>query len=475
MTNGRKSSRVLVVDDELIQRKVAVRQLEKLGFDSDAVETAAEALELLQKKDFDVVLLDVQMTDMSGLEALPLIRKLQDAPEVIMLTLDKSLESGIAAMRGGAYDYLTKPAEAGALEIAVTRAAEHRRLVRQNSTLRDFVEGKTKQIDAVPTFSAKTLMMREITAQADAVARLNSTVLITGESGTGKDVLARYIHSRSARSKTAMVSVNCGALPETLFESEIFGYEKGAFSGANQTKHGLIEVADGTTLFLDEIGELPIALQVKFLRFLESGEFRRVGATRALFSDTRLIAATNQDLPKAIKENRFRADLYYRLNVIHLHLPPLRERPDDLPVLIDEFLSFYRSQFRKPDLNLSEAARCKLENYDYPGNIRELKNTLERAAALTTGDTIEDEQIIFFDTASRTSSSSLHDAINNMISPSNSFDLPFSSDREIVGLNEIERQYILSVLNYTNGNRERASALLGISERTLYRRLRDYE
>lgn len=317
--------------------------------------------------------------------------------------------------------------------------------------------------------------MRRISEQAEIVARLNSTVLITGESGTGKDVLARYIHNHSARARAAMVSVNCGALPETLFESEVFGYEKGAFSGANQTKHGLIEVADGSTLFLDEIGEMPLNLQVKLLRFLENGEFRRVGATRDLFSDTRLIAATNQDLAAAMRENRFRSDLYYRLNVIHLHLPPLRERTADLPVLINEFLDLYRRQFHKPNLDLSAGARRKLESYEYPGNIRELKNIIERAAALALQDTIEEKQIFF---------PKLNPAVNNAPpNPSNNsfadleknLSAPFSSDREIVALDDLERRYILAVLNYTGGNRERASSLLGISERTLYRRLRDYQ
>ena len=467
--------RVLVVDDELLQRKFVTHQLLQLGFAAEAAENAAVALQILQTTDFDVVLLDVQMPDVSGLEALPLIKKLEDAPEVVMLTLDVSRESGIAAIRAGAYDYLIKPALPDALEVVVKKAAEKRRLVRQNSTLQDYVKNRTEPTKTVAEPVQASPAMRQISEQAETVAPLNSTVLITGESGTGKDVLARYIHSRSERSASAMVSVNCGAMPENLFESEFFGYEKGAFSGANQTKRGLIEVADGSTLFLDEIGEMPSGLQVKLLRFLESGEFRRVGGTRNLFADTRLIAATNQDLQTAIRENRFRSDLYYRLNVIELHIPPLRTRRADVSALIDFYLDFYRRQFRKPSLNFSVEARVKLENYDFPGNVRELKNIIERAAALSAGDRIESDQI-YFQKYSASPAKPKFSSNGKMETPpdlSSVFEV--SAENSIVKLDDLERRYILSILALTKGNRERAADLLGISERTLYRRLRDYE
>ncbi len=395
MSENQQSPRVLVIDDEMLQRKIVSRQLLELGFISETADTAGKALELLQSRDFDVVLLDIQMSELSGLEVLPLIKKLEDAPEVIMLTLDKSLESGVAAMRAGAYDYLTKPATLSELEITVNKAYEKRRLIRKNKTLSDFVESKTGRADNQLQPVLTSPAMRSLVEQADAVAGLNSTVLITGESGTGKDVLARYIHRKSRRAKASMVSVNCGAMPESLFESEFFGYERGAFTGAAQTKRGLIEVADGSTLFLDEIGEMPPALQVKLLRFLENGEFRRIGSTRDLFSDARLIAATNQELTEAIRENRFRSDLFYRLNVISLHLPPLRERREDITALIRYFLDFYRLRFRKPNLHFSESARQMLESYDFPGNVRELKNIIERASILAADDAIEIEHLHF--------------------------------------------------------------------------------
>ncbi|MEZ5427068.1 MAG: sigma-54 dependent transcriptional regulator [Pyrinomonadaceae bacterium] len=464
--------RVLVIDDELLQRKFVSRQLEQLKFTFETATSAADGLEALRKKDFDVVLLDVQMPEMSGLEAIPLIKQLEDSPEVIMLTLDKSLESGLTAMRSGAYDYLTKPASIEELEITIKRAAEKHRLIRQNTSLRDFVENNSSPEEKIAFLLPENARMKKIYEQAGSVSGLNSTILITGESGTGKDVLARFIHNRSSRAKNAMVTVNCGATPETLFESEFFGYEKGAFSGATQTKHGLIEVADGSTLFLDEIGEMPPPLQVKLLRFLESGEFRRVGGTRDLFSDARLIAATNTDLSLAVKENRFREDLFYRLNVIQLHLPPLQERVEDLPSLIEGFLELFRRKFGKPDLDLTPEARRKLLNYDYPGNIRELKNCIERAAALAPEDVIEAGQIFFSEneTAGRFSPTTEEEIFSRTVP---SADL--TAEERIIPLEELERQYIDKILKLTQGNRGRAARLLGISERTLYRRLRDYE
>ncbi len=465
--------RVLIVDDELLQLKIVSEQLSKLGFVLETAENARAGLQILQSKDFDVVLLDVQMPEINGLEALALIKKLEDAPEVIMLTLDDSLESGISAMRSGAYDYLVKPASVAALEVSIGKAAEKRRLVRRNFSLRDFVKRKNDRADWETLPVQASAAMRQITEQAEAVAQLNSTVLITGESGTGKDVLARFIHYRSQRAASAMVSINCGAMPETLFESEFFGYEKGAFTGATATKRGLMEAADGSTLFLDEIGELPPALQVKLLRFLESGQFRRVGSLRDLYSDTRVIAATNRDLTSAIREDRFRADLFYRLNVIELHIPPLRDRPEDLSVLIDDFLELFRVQFAKPNLQLTATARQKLLEYHYPGNIRELKNIVERAAALTSGETIE-EAHIFFQTAPSADESALKNPDENF-SPINIVNFDLLDGKLIIRLEELERRYILSILGFSEGNRERAAALLGISERTLYRRLRDYE
>ena len=467
--------RVLAVDDELLQLKIVSQRLLSLGFLVDTTQNSDEAVEILRAKEFDVVLLDVQMPGAGGFEILDLIRKLEDPPEVIMHTLDDSLESGIAAMRAGAYDYVIKPASPEALETTITKAAEKRRLERQNSNLRDFVKSKAEGTGSVTLPVQASAAMREITRQADSVAPLSSTILITGESGTGKDVLARYIHITGSRGGSPMISVNCGAMPETLFESEFFGYEKGAFTGADATKRGLLEAADGSTLFLDEIGEMPLTLQVKLLRFLESGWFRRVGGTRDLFADARIISATNRDLTEAVRDGTFRADLYYRLNVIELNVPPLRDRDDDLAALIDYFLDIYRAQFQRPELSFTDVARQKLTAYQYPGNIRELKNIVERAAALATGNKIEDGQIVFpHGEATRKDILTPDNPVNDVIA-AGPVDFYLSSGAKITTLEDLERRYIHTVLAFAKNNRERAANLLGISERTLYRRLRDSE
>ena len=302
--------------------------------------------------------------------------------------------------------------------------------------------------------------MRGVVELAESASRLDSTVIITGESGTGKDVLARFIHARSARSASPLITVNCGAMPETLFESEFFGHEKGAFTGASALKRGLIEAADGSTLFLDEVGDLPLPVQVKLLHFLEQGRFRRVGSTRDQAVDVRVLAATNRHLPRDVRDGRFRADLFYRLNVVSLHILPLRERPADVPALIDYYLTLYRQRFNRPALALSAEARQRLENYSWPGNVRELRNSLERAIALSTSDTIEAGQLMLQGEA--------NDAAGEASQP-------LAVGASPPTLYELERQHILRVLAEAGGNRERAAAILGISARTLYRKLREYE
>src|SRR5215210_756910 len=325
--------RVLVVDDNKMFRDLVTDQLNDLNIEATSVGSGEGALLSLRSTDCDVVLLDIKMSGLSGLDVLRQIRQMEDAPEVIMLTADTSLSTGIEAMRG-------------------------------------------------------------VVELAESAARLDSTIIITGESGTGKDVLARFIHARSARERSPLITVNCGAMPESLFESEFFGHEKGAFTGASNLKRGLIEAADGSTLFLDEVGEMPLSVQVKLLHFLEQGRFRRVGSTRDQTVDVRVIAATNRHLPQDVRDGRFRADLFYRLNVVSLHILPLRERPDDIPALIEYFLTLYRQRFNRPALSLSENALQRLQTFSWPGNIRELRNCLERAIALSPTDTIEAGQLM---------------------------------------------------------------------------------
>jgi DNA-binding NtrC family response regulator len=447
--------RVLVVDDDSVLRKLISDQVARMGFDSTPAQSGEEALESLARSDFDVMLLDIRMPGLSGLDTLREVRKLEDAPEVIMLTADTSLGTGIEAMRLGAYDYLTKPAMLDEIEAVVRKADEKRRLVRQNASLRDAVRPPLEE--ALGALVYKSKAMEGLVALAETAARADSTVVLTGESGTGKDVLARFIHARSLRADTPMIAVNCAALPETLFESEFFGHERGAFTGATSTKRGLIEAADSSTLFLDEVGEMPLQTQVKLLRFLEEGRFRRVGSTRDREADVRVVAATNRNLADDVTAGRFRADLFYRLNVISLHVPPLRHRREDIPALVEHFLALFRERFNRPALDLSAEARTRLGAHDWPGNVRELRNTLERAAALADSDRLEVDQILPPPSAPGATGA------------------PADAPSAPMTLDQLERQHILRILEDSAGNRERAAAVLGISARTLYRKLREYE
>jgi two-component system response regulator AtoC len=454
---------VLVVDDDNLLRKLVAEQLSRSDFEAVPAASAQEALARLRDADYDIVLLDIMMPDMSGLDTLREIRKLEDPPEVVMLTADTSLSTGIEAMRHGAYDYLTKPATLDEMEAVLRKADEKRRLVKQNASLRSVSPPSSNGEEILPIISENS-SMAAVVAQAETAARSDSTILLTGESGSGKDVLARFIHSKSTRSATPMISVNCGALPDSLFESEFFGHERGAFTGASSLRRGLLEAADGSSLFLDEIGDMPLLMQVKVLHFLERGRFRRVGSTRDQNADVRIIAATNRNLPVEVERQRFRADLFYRLNVVSLQVPPLRERPEDVPRLIDYFLEIYRQRFNRPQLDVSADARKQLLTYSWPGNVRELRNCLERAAAISLTDKIEAEQIPFL--AAQQSGIGAGSAAQAAAAA------PEAPPRS---LEEVEREHIVSVLDQTDGNRERAAAILGISSRTLYRKLREYE
>lgn len=454
--------RVLVVDDNKMFRDLVTDQLNDLNMEATSMASGEEALLSLRATDCDVVLLDIKMTGISGLDVLRQIRQMEDAPEVIMLTADTSLSTGIEAMRLGAYDYLTKPATLDEMEAVIRKADEKSRLVRQNASLRSVVRQPTAIEDEAPAIIYRSDEMRGVVELAESAARLDSTVIITGESGTGKDVLARFIHARSARERSPLITVNCGAMPESLFESEFFGHEKGAFTGASTLKRGLIEAADGSTLFLDEVGDMPLPAQVKLLHFLEQGRFRRVGSTRDQSVDVRVIAATNRHLPQDVREGRFRADLFYRLNVVSLHILPLRERRADIPAFIEYFLTIYRQRFNRPALSLSGEARHRLETSSWPGNVRELRNCLERAIALSPTDTIEAGQLMLAgDGGQAPGTGSSPQTLISGSQPST--------------LYELERQHILRVLSEAGGNRERAAAILGISARTLYRKLREYE
>ena len=445
-------TKVLLADDDPVLRHLLPNQLSPKEFEVATVADGLETLAALNEEDFDVVLLDVNLPEIPGLEILTKVRQNEDAPEIIMLTSDVSLETGVEAMRRGAFDYITKPAAPELIEAIILKATEKHGLVKQNQRLRAAVRSQNNSSTTEPIH--KSPEMQKIFAQAKIAAKADTTLLITGESGTGKDVLARWVHTQSSRADLPFVSVNCGALPENLFESEFFGHEKGSFTGANTQKAGLIESADGSTLFLDEIGEMPLSMQVKLLHFLENGAYRRVGANRDRKSDVRVIAATNRPLEEDVKAGKFRADLYYRLNIIVFHLPPLRKRKEDIPALIESFLNNLRVRLNRPGLEFSNFAKEKLLSHKWYGNIRELRNTIERAVVLSPSDFIEE---IY----------ELNDFLKHeSVAPNITY-------KELLPLQEIEKRHILYVLQEVGGKREKAAAILGITSRTLYRKLKE--
>jgi len=436
--------RVLVADDEKNLRELLTRELGRKGHQVDSAADGLEALERLREAAYDVLVLDMKMPRMEGIELLRELQKFPEHPQVIVTTGFAEVPTAVEAMKLGAYDYLTKPAKIEELEVLIRKAAEKGRLIRENVALRTRVDGG-EPFSGILTQSPK---MHEILRLIDRVAPTESAVLILGESGTGKELVARAIHERSPRAARAFVPLHCGALPGGVLESELFGHEKGAFTGAVGTKPGLIELADGGTLLLDEIGEMEPDGQVKLLRVLETGVFFRVGATRSRSVDVRLVAATNRDLAEAMRAGQFRQDLYFRINTIAVHLPPLRERREDIALLALHFLEQSAAYGRK---RLSPKAMACLEAYDWPGNVRELRHAVERAVILTQGEEIQPEDLL----------------------PDIQCGTPAAAPAP-GSLEELERQHIISILRQVGGHRGKASALLGIDPKTLYRKILAY-
>ncbi|HXF05013.1 MAG TPA: sigma-54 dependent transcriptional regulator [Blastocatellia bacterium] len=442
--------RLLVVDDEETFRRVAVRELAAMGFDVRGVSSGEEALDLLEQQDADVILLDIKLPGMDGLETLRAIKESRPLAEVIMLTGHGTIETAIRSIRLGAYDYLTKPCKLEELEAIILKAGEKKALQQENRLLRQELARR----DRLDEFIGRSQALRETVQLIERVAATDHTVLILGESGVGKELAARAIHRLSARRDKPFVVVDCTSLQEDLLQSELFGHEKGAFTGAVSLKHGLFEVADTGTIFLDEVGELSLSLQAKLLRVLETRSFRRLGGVRDIPVNVRIIAATNRDLERLKAEGRFREDLYYRLHVVPVVIPPLRERREDIEPLVQYFLSRNLVPARGRKRITPEALRL-LVNYHWPGNVRELKNVIERAVILADGDTIDVEHL-----------------------PSNlRFRPPFLSETtsaEYPSLEEVERMYIARLLKEFQGNRTQVARVLKISERTLYRKIRRY-
>ncbi len=438
--------KVLAIDDEERFRRLLKKELTRKGF---SVETAADgeaALASLKSDEYDVVLLDIVMPGIDGIALMKKIGSDPATPATIVLTGMATVETAVEAMRNGAYDYISKPYKLDELVIVINRAFEYRRLKIKNLLL----EQELARKDSPDEFVGKSRQFKDILTLIRKIAPTDSSVFIHGESGTGKELVATTIWQYSKRSNAPFTALNCAALSENLIESELFGHEKGAFTSAHQMKYGIVEVADKGTLFLDEIGELPLGLQAKLLRFLDSGEFRRVGGNKTLKVDVRAIAATNKDLSILIESGGFRQDLYYRLNVININVPPLRERSEDIPDLAKHFLKKYSNKLSKNIADFSPQALEALNNYRWPGNVRELENVVERAVIICDSETLGVEDL----SIPRTS----------LASKNNSYS----------SLEEIEREHILKVLRETEGNQSKASQLLGIDRKTLYLKLRKF-
>jgi DNA-binding NtrC family response regulator len=442
--------RVLVIDDETSILNTIGILLRGEGFDVTVRASGREALERWEEENPDVVISDIRMPGITGMEVLAGVRERDPDVPVILMTAQASLQSAIEAVNRGAFYYLQKPFANDELVALCRRAAETRQLKTENVALKKEISRHEGAGRARPIGQNRSFL--EVVRLAETVAPTDSTVLITGESGTGKEVVARYIHHLSDRADGRFVSINCGALPESLLESELFGHVKGSFTGAIKDKEGLLVAARGGTFFLDEIGEMSPALQVKLLRTLQEREVVPVGATRTIETDVRVIAATNRDLEQEMRRGTFRSDLYYRLNVISLHLPPLRERADDVPLLTEHFLARFGDG---AGIAIEEEALERLARYDWPGNVRELENALERAAVLSGGKQIKLKH--------------LPDRVIEPPSPT------LVADRaENPTLDVIEKAYVLWVLEAEGGNKARAAEILGIDPSTLYRKLNRY-
>jgi len=441
---------VLVVDDEEANRLILERILNREGLKITHAGDGQEALVRIRESRPDLVLTDLKMPKMSGMELMRAAHELDPDLQFVLMTAYGTVETAVSAMKEGAYDFVTKPLRRTEIVRTVQNALEKRALVRENRSLRDQLE-RTRNEDLIGHSSTMQALIEDASQVADSMA----SVLITGESGTGKGLLARFVHRNSPRREGPLITVNCGALPDNLLESELFGYEPGAFTGARGRKEGRFDAAAGGTLFLDEITEMAPAVQAKLLRVLQDGNYERLGGTKTLHSDARVLAATNRDPREAVQSGVLREDLYYRLDVIRIHLPPLRERQDDIPMLARHFVAFYTRRHARKITAIAPEAIEALQTWSWPGNVRELENAIERAVVLCRKDTITLQDLPPGLAAQR----------------ANPIRLTFEVGSP---LSLVERKMIEATLRRVDGDKTRAAQLLGVTSRTLYRRLAEW-
>src|SRR5215467_7305879 len=472
------AEKILIIDDERLVRWSLRQKCEEWGYHVVEAESGEPGLKVAQHESPDLVLLDVRMPDLSGLEVLDQLKKNGDARAVIMITADPQLDDVKAALKLGAYDFVGKPLDFEELNISIKNALEATRLRTEVQTLRGEVRRRTGYHEVIGTSARMTELMNFVRKVASSEA---TPILIQGESGTGKDLIAKAIHYESSRQEKPFVAINCSAIPETLMEAELFGHEKGAFTDAKQMKKGLFETADGGTLFLDEIGELSPLLQAKLLRVLEDQVIRRIGGVRDMQVDVRVIAASNRDLEKAVREGHFRQDLYYRLAIIAIFIPPLRERTEDILPLVDFFIDWYNRKFKKSIRGITPETRRLLLAHNWPGNVRELKNSIERAMIL------EDESIlrpVYMPFAVGEAARSGLTAFEHSSSSADSGGKQLSNGRvlprlyipeEGTSLEEVERAMVELAMRHANGNQTHAARLLDISRDALRYKLKKFE
>jgi DNA-binding NtrC family response regulator len=443
----KENSRILVVDDEPMVCISLTNWLREENYFVQSANDGPSAICALKEQPWDIILLDYKMPGMDGIEVLRHIKELAPQTVVLMMTAYASIANSVQAMKEGAFDYIVKPLDVEELSMMLHKIVERQQLITENLLLRKHLSERYKYEDII----GKSASMQKVFELVRTVADTNATVLITGETGTGKEMIARAVHSTSSRRYAPFIAVSCSALPENLLESELFGYEKGAFTGADRTKKGRFELAHGGTLFLDEIGDISMKTQVKLLRVLQERSFSRLGGTETIDVDVRLISATNQKLTRLIEENTFRSDLYYRLNVVNIHIPPLRERQEDIPLLAEHFMEKFNVEFNKKFNRIERKALEAMVSYSWPGNVRELENVIERVIVIDQGPEIKPRHL-----------------------PFSASEAPVSTDAPPLALEEIEKEHIRKMLQQNQWNISKTAKILDIDRTTLHKKIQKF-